>query len=267
MKRVMVFFVLLLSCQVMICGQTKIDIRKVLQEADPWETSGYVSLGWCYVNGYGVPQDYREALRWWSRAAEQGNEVAQVCLEWCYENGYGIPQDDNVASLPPLLLRKLAQGGNYDKHSELVVVGCDYFEEENFTEAVRCFRKAAEGGNPLAQCMLGECYDWGFGVTKDFTKAMHWYRQAAEQEDPMGQFLLGCCYESGGDGVTRNIHTAEYWLRKAAEQGLSMAQYILGILYIRDFQDMEQSLYWLRKAAAQGDKNAIGELEKFEEMQ
>lgn len=267
MKRVMVFVVLLLSCQVMIYGQTKIDIRKVLQEADPWETSGYVSLGWCYVNGYGVPQDYREAVRWWSRAAEQGNEVAQVCLEWCYENGYGIPQDDKGTET---WHSKSVKQGNAvvqeDKVIELLAEGRNYFKMENYTEAVKCFKKAAEQGNPLAQGMLGNCYATGLGITKDFTKAMYWFRQAAEQGDPMGQFMLGSCYERGV-GVNRDFHTAAYWYKKAAEQGFGEAQFRLGGLYILFFQDMEQALYWLRKAASQGNKDAIGALKKIEEMQ
>lgn len=267
MKRVMVFFVLLLSCQVMICGQTKIDIRKVLQEADPWETSGYVSLGWCYVNGYGVPQDYREAVRWWSRAAEQGNEVAQVCLEWCYENGYGVPQ--NYKGTETWHNKSVKQGNaevQRDEALEIFVTGYNYFNDKNYTEAVKCFKKAAELGNSMAQCTLGSCYDMGLGVTKNFTKAMHWYRQAAEQGDPMGQFLLGNCYE-GGIGGSRDFHTAAYWYKKAAEQGNDKAQFRLGGLYILFFQDMEQALYWLRKAAAQGNKDAIGALKKIEEMQ
>lgn len=32
-------------------------------------------LGHLYLKGLGVPQDYKEAIRWYSRAAEQGRKV------------------------------------------------------------------------------------------------------------------------------------------------------------------------------------------------
>ena len=34
-------------------------------------------LGSLYYNGEGVPQDYKEAFRWFLAAAEQGNALAQ----------------------------------------------------------------------------------------------------------------------------------------------------------------------------------------------
>ena len=38
------------------------------------------SLGFCYYNGYGVPQDYAQAVQWYRKAAEQGNAAAQEAL-------------------------------------------------------------------------------------------------------------------------------------------------------------------------------------------
>ena len=46
-----------------------------------------------YDNGYGVPQDYTEAIKWYRRAAEQGNDRAQYNLGLMYDVGYGVPQD------------------------------------------------------------------------------------------------------------------------------------------------------------------------------
>jgi TPR repeat protein len=47
-----------------------------------------------YVYGTGVPRDYEEAVKWYRRAAEQGDADAQSNLEYMYNNGYGVPQDD-----------------------------------------------------------------------------------------------------------------------------------------------------------------------------
>ncbi len=46
-----------------------------------------------YANGQGVLQDYEEAVRWFRKAAEQGNAVAQNNLGVMYAAGRGVPQD------------------------------------------------------------------------------------------------------------------------------------------------------------------------------
>ncbi len=42
------------------------------------------SLVACYVKGQGVPQDYAEAVKWFRKAAEQGDAGSQFGLGWCY---------------------------------------------------------------------------------------------------------------------------------------------------------------------------------------
>lgn len=46
-----------------------------------------------YHDGRGMPQDYKEAVKWYHQAAEQGNADAQFKLGRMYANGYGVPQD------------------------------------------------------------------------------------------------------------------------------------------------------------------------------
>ena len=46
-----------------------------------------------YDNGEGVPQDYAEAVRWYRRAAKQGNASAQNNLGLMYEGGNGVAQN------------------------------------------------------------------------------------------------------------------------------------------------------------------------------
>ena len=40
-----------------------------------------------------MPQDYGEAVRWYRRAAEQGNARAQNNLGTMYQNGRGVAQN------------------------------------------------------------------------------------------------------------------------------------------------------------------------------
>ena len=40
----------------------------------------YLSLGHCYRSGNGVTQDLAEAVRWYQKAADQGDADAQFAL-------------------------------------------------------------------------------------------------------------------------------------------------------------------------------------------
>ena len=46
-----------------------------------------------YANGQGVTKDYKEAVKWWRLAADQGNPTAQFNLGLMYDNGQGVTQD------------------------------------------------------------------------------------------------------------------------------------------------------------------------------
>jgi TPR repeat protein len=50
-----------------------------------------------YSNGQGVKQDYTEAMKWYQKAVDQGNMVAQRNIGVMYENGWGVNQDYNEA--------------------------------------------------------------------------------------------------------------------------------------------------------------------------
>ena len=117
-------------------------LLKIL-ELDTSNKEAQNNLGWCYEKGYGVKQDHTEAVKWYRKAAEQGDAQAQFNLGWCYDNGYGVKQD--------------------------------------YAEAVKWYRKAAEQGDADAQYNLGLCYAEGKGVKQDHTEAVKWFRKAAEQ--------------------------------------------------------------------------------------
>ena len=98
------------------------------------------SLGIMYSNGRGVPQDKKEAERWYRKAAEQGYASAQFNLGMVYASGKGVPQDDK--------------------------------------EAVKWLLKAAEQGYAEAQYSLGFRYEHGQGVPQDYIQADKWFNLA-----------------------------------------------------------------------------------------
>lgn len=71
--------------------------------------SAQFNLGLMYDNGQGVPQDYQQAVQWYTKAAEQGYARAQYNLAAMYFSGKGIPQDYVLAHMWANLAA--AQGG------------------------------------------------------------------------------------------------------------------------------------------------------------
>ena len=51
-------------------------------------------LGRCYFNGNGVEQNYNEAIKWFMKAASQGEPDSIFHLAICYGNGLGVEQDN-----------------------------------------------------------------------------------------------------------------------------------------------------------------------------
>jgi hypothetical protein len=46
-----------------------------------------------YEKGWGVPKDFKLAVKWYRKSAEQGNAKAQSNLGVMYEKGWGVPKD------------------------------------------------------------------------------------------------------------------------------------------------------------------------------
>jgi TPR repeat protein len=93
--------------------------------------------------GAGVEKDPEAAVKWFRKAAEQGNAEAQFNLGYCYCKGQGVAKD--------------AIDGMY------------------------WLRRAAEQNNSQAQLNLGVCYAMGDGTPKDLVEACKWMLLASWQ--------------------------------------------------------------------------------------
>jgi len=132
--------------------------------------------------------------------------------------------------------------------------GLKYYNSENYAEALKWFRKAANQGNADAQTFLGIMYSFGQVVTKDYAEAVKWYRKAADQGDAAGQVLLGGMYYYG-KGVPQDYEEAVKWYLKSANQGRPLAQISVGWMYYYGegvAQNMTVAKNWFCKAVAQG---------------
>ena len=137
--------------------------------------------------------------------------------------------------------------------SEWYALGDNCYSQQNYSDAVNWFLKAAEHGHVEAQFKLGNCYEYGNGVPENSEAAARWYRKAAEQGHIEAQYELGLCYYCG-EGVEENDKMFIRWMSKAAEQGDVSAQLHLACYY-RD-EGKAESVKWFRKASEQGNAEA-----------
>ena len=200
-------------------GWEEVDIPKLAEQG---EAEAQRILGNRHYNGQGVPQDYKEAAKWYRKAAEQGDAEAQCRLGRMYQNGKGVSQD--------------------------------------YKEAAKWYHKAAEQGNVKAQISLAIAYRNGDGVPQDHKKALYWFTKAAEQGNASGQWMLGSMYEFVQD-ISQDYKKAAKWYRKSAEQGNASGQYLLGSMYYTGQgvpQDYIRAYAWFNLAASQGNTDAAG---------
>ncbi len=92
----------------------------------------------------------------------------------------------------------------------------------------------------------------GRGVEQDYNEALRWARLAAEQGNARGQSLLAAAYFQGR-GVELDYNEAARWAQLAAEGGETGAQVILGTLYMQGNgvpQDYVSAYTWMAIAAS-----------------
>ncbi len=173
--------------------------------------------------------------------AETGDAQAQYNLADCYASGRGVAKDN--------------------------------------VEALKWYRKAADGNNAEAQLTLGSCCANGFGVAQDYVQAYKWFTLAAAQGEPLARVARNNIAPSmtpdqiaQGERLPAEFHprketpgsTSEFEATKAkAETGDAQAQYNLGIYYDQGqgvAQDHAEAVKLYREAADQGFAEAQNEL-------
>ena len=128
-------------------------LENLARRANQGDVAAQYSLGACYEKGYpGMGKDYKMAVEWYRKAADQGLREAQYRLAQMYEIGRGVAQD--------------------------------------YKMAVEWYRKAVDHGHADAQYHLGLMYEIGRGVAKDMNKAVEWYRRAAAQGNTLAKYSL-----------------------------------------------------------------------------
>lgn len=178
------------------------------QLAEMGDVEAQYQLGDCYYNGdkqsFGMPQDDREAFRWYESSAWGGSMWGKYNYGKCFLTGRGVAQDAGRARHE---FRLSADMGN-----------------------PWALLRLAEMGDAVAMYQLGDCYYNGdkkeLGLQQNDEEAFKWYKKSADKGNSWGCFNVAKCYLEG-KGVSRNREQAIQYLQMSANVGNEFAAYLL----------------------------------------
>ena len=205
-------------------GDYSTALSDFLPLANQGDALAQYNIGILYKDGgHGVPQDYEEARKWLTKAAEGGGDRTAVVSNASFllgimlESGLGGPKDPTGARKWYLAA---AERGNI-KAADYVA---QYFEQglggpTDLVAARKWLLEAAQQGNADAQYHIGRYFFLGIAGPKDEDIGLDWMRKAAAQGQVQAQYTLGLHYQNLG-----NYDEATKWFSKAAEQGYAPAK-------------------------------------------
>ncbi len=242
------------------------DYSRAFSEFLPLANSGdfrsQYYVGYLYLNGLGVSQDTREAVRYLTESSNKNYDMAQSLLAFLYDEGHVVPQDKAKA----MELYKLASEQN--NASANLNLGVMYYNgtnvEKNHDTALEYFKKVPLNEKPIVARYIADIYLNNVAL-RDYKSSLYYYSIAASTGDLDAFFALGEIYRKGL-GVPKNVTNAIPYYKYAASRGYAPAQYMLGIIYANGdgvTKDLGKAFAWLSFAAEQKFINAEKAIEQI----
>ena len=176
--------------------------------SDEGHVGAQKALGSMYFSGRGVPLDYQKSMELYLMAAEQGHPHAQKYVALGYSRGLGLPVDPEKSKYWATEAAK--QSGPETSVAFLEAYQQEETELNNDEEVFAEFLRQAEKGTTRAFFYVGAAYTAGAGTPQNYTEAEKWYRTAAEHELYAGFEALAMLYQFG-QGVAQNRVEAQTW--------------------------------------------------------
>lgn len=169
-------------------AQIVAELRRLAEAGD---AAAARTLGQAMSSGTGTPVDKAGAARWFARAADGGDTIAQAI--WGSMLAFGA---EGVARNPPASIPYL--------------------------------RAAANAGDAMAMANLAFAHLRGHGVPENEAEAVGWFRRAAAAGSVEGKLGWGDALVFGKGGTPRNPDEGVRLLREAAAAGNSDARLLVG---------------------------------------
>lgn len=161
-------------------------------------------------------KDYKHAYELVLPLAEKGNAAAQGLLATMFSNGLGVAKDDLAAVK---WWKKAAEQGEPNSEFHPGQTYAARGTQADDAQAVKWWRKAAEQGLAAAETRVGLAYYTAHGVDEDQVEAAKWFARAADKNDPLAQAKLSEMYFLGQGGLSQSVVEAYKWALIAGDAG------------------------------------------------
>ncbi len=222
-------------------GQGAAGFHLLAKAARRGDAEAEYRVGRCYLEGVGVPVSRGDAAQWLDRAARAGRIEAQ-------------------ATLAALHLMGVAASDHGSGRADLFAGNATH--EPDYDAAEQWARRAAEGGAPDGQALLGYILTSGPEAKRDLAQAADWYRRSAEAGCPQGELghalalLRAAPAADASPGAPDQARAqAVVQMAKAAAAGLPTAIYLLGVMTefaVGIERDLEAAARLYKQAAEKG---------------
>ena len=207
-----------------------------------------------------VEQDINTAIKWYRKAAMEGDEEATQKLE-----ALSVPIIETVQPLAKGTVPTtkspepvVSVPDTASTPHELFEAGKRYYYgigvQKDYATAAQLFLQAVQQEYLPALVYLGYCFFYGRGVEENKQNAIELYQAAANAGDARAQYTLGWCYYTG-NGVNQDYREAVRWFNEACINGYVEAQLYMGICYEHGTgvnKNPSEAARWYRKAADNG---------------
>jgi TPR repeat protein len=169
--------------------------------------NGEYSLGICYLHGEGIEQNSALARKWVSSALMHGDGARSTnAMGLTYELG---PQMDLREALN--WYSKAAEMGYSEaQYNVCRLTAQGLVSPDDYPRAIKWCSTLAEKGDAWGEYGLARIYEQGVGMPPDLKKAAEWYKKSAEHGNPPAQLEIAAMY-SEGKGVQQNLIEAYEW--------------------------------------------------------
>jgi enhanced entry protein EnhC len=214
--------------------------------------SAQLKLGYLYEQGLGTAKDYKQALAWYTAAAEQEHKQgpAQYLLGRLYQFGLiGSAPDNSMAK------QWYAKVKAYYAPAAVAYGFIDEVEHDDYAHAFNEYQQAADLGDPIAQFDLALIYEKGKNQAVDIEKAKELFKQASQHKVVKAMISLSNIYI-----LENSIGKALPLLKSALAFQDPDAFYQMGWLAEKGLipqASMNEAIKYYQTAAAQGQANAI----------
>ena len=198
------------------------------------------NLGYIYLNGKYIKQDFNKAIHYFTLAADQNDPDAQLLLGACYLYGNNIHVDINKA------IYYLTLSANHNNSAAQYAIGMLYLYKYNdrnrVLKGLDFLIQSSKNCFPKAYFPVAYFYHEGKYVNKDIKKALHNYKEASSFNNQYAKNNLGIIYKNGiGNEIQKNIEFAFVFFDEAIRRfNDKTSMYNLSHIYIYEIKTKEK---------------------------